>query len=222
MRYRTQYVALGCIFVVMLVWNLLTAHSVSQATAELVQETVAQAEAESVAREFADTKSEIADLMKKAKTITRCDSRIDVASVLGELSFLIDSKIVLSKVGLSAERFADDGEGKRGRGSAVRVVGGARRPPGASMGGNVRFKVVLSGVASDAGDVAALICKLEDSPYFCQVIPSFSRNRQIKSGPSLAKESVDISEFEMSCYLANYRQEEGRVAPGVPNSPAKR
>ena len=94
--------------------------------------------------------------------------------------------------------------------------------------GDVRFKIVMRGIAADAGDVAALVCKLEDSPYFCQVVPSFSRNAEVKaanytSGQGSAKaseevpgarenirepdKSVQVSEFEISCYLANYREQ---------------
>ena len=103
------------------------------------------------------------------------------------------------------------------------------RLPGASSGklpGDVRFKVEISGIAADAGDVAELICKLEDSPYFCQVYPSFSRNSRIKAGtvPWLgsdssytADDSYQISEFEIGCYLANYRQEQTYFAKEVQN-----
>jgi len=66
---------------------------------------------------------------------------------------------------------------------------------------------VISGVAADASNVAELLCRLEDSPYFQLVYPSFSRNRNIKTGTNLAGENYQASEFEISCYLANYRQE---------------
>jgi len=68
---------------------------------------------------------------------------------------------------------------------------------------------VISGVASDASYVADLVCKLEDSPYFCQVIPSFSRNREIKVETGVAEENLRISEFEIRCYLANYSRLKG-------------
>jgi len=49
-----------------------------------------------------------------------------------------------------------------------------------------------------------LICKLEDSPYFCQVIPSFSKNKKIKAEGSASGKELQVSEFKISCYLANY------------------
>jgi hypothetical protein len=94
--------------------------------------------------------------------------------------------------------------------------------------GDVRFKVLISGVAADASDVAALICKLENSPYFCQVVLSFSRNTDIDVRKSdtlrLQKDytqelsstrrdehktegSVRVSNFEINCYLANYLEQ---------------
>jgi len=203
--YRTQYVVLGCVFVVMVVWNFIAAHSISKATAELNQEVVRQTEAQSMSQEFAGLKGEAADLQKKAERIKEIDSKIDVASVLAEMSFLIDEKIVLSKVEFDAETFADKQGKKPNRGSAVRVVGGSLAGKETPLG-DVRFKVVVSGVASDASDVAKLVCNLEDSPYFCQIIPSFSRNKKMQIGAGSAKQDFQVSEFEIACFLANYEE----------------
>jgi hypothetical protein len=192
----------------MLVWNFLTARSVSQARAELAQERSRHAEAEGASREFEKAKKAVVELQNKANTIRQIDSRIDVAGVLGELSFLIDEKIVLRSVMFSAERFGHNQREKSETGNAVRVVGGGRGRRKAPLLGDVRFRVVLSGVASEASDVAELICKLEDSSYFCQVIPSFSRNTEVKCGTVRANKNLRASEFEISCYLANYRQED--------------
>jgi hypothetical protein len=42
--YRTQCVALGGVFVVMMVWNFVAAHSISKATAKLADGTARQAD----------------------------------------------------------------------------------------------------------------------------------------------------------------------------------
>jgi len=97
--------------------------------------------------------------------------------------------------------------------------------------GNVRFKVIIAGVAADASDVATLMCKLEDSPYFRQVVLSFSRGDTeiaIESKSSFRTETdaedgtvksknrvreagvrskIPVNEFEINCYLANYREQ---------------
>ncbi len=206
--YRAQYVALGGIFVVIMVWNFIATHSISKATAELALGAERQAEAKNVSREFAGIKSQVTQLQKKAKSVEEIDSKIDVANVLAELSFLIDEKIVLGKVEFGAEKFANTQKGKANAGSTVRVARAKFGGKGAQLLGDVRFKIVISGIAADASNVAELICRLEDSPYFCQVIPSFSRSKKIKVGMNSAREDLQVTEFEISCYLANYRQEE--------------
>ena len=203
--YRTQVLGLGGVLVMMIVWNFIAAHSISKARAEVEQGKAMQAEAESVSREFAGIKSEVTGLQKKVKSMEEIDSKIDVASVLAEMSFLIDDNIVLSKVEFDAERFVNEQGGKASRRTrtAARVAGGNFVGKGALPLGDVRFKVVINGVATDAGDIAELICKLEESPYFCLVYPSFSRNRKMNAGSG---KNFQESEFEIACYLANYRE----------------
>jgi len=219
--YRTQYVALGGIFVIMFVWNYLTSGSISRAEAELAQIRTGNPQAQAAAEQFARLKKQMSQLQEKAALIEKIDSRINVASVLAELSFLIDDEIVLRRVELLAERFPSATRGnKPARSNGLVRAGSAGGGRKDLPLGDVRFKVVIAGVAASAADVAALICELEESPYFFQVAPSFSRNTQIKPGGGSAGISSDLEqrqrgsatnikayEFEISCYLANYRQQ---------------
>lgn len=202
--YRTQYVALSGIFILMLVWNFITSHSISKAEAQLAHAESKQAVLDT--KEFEKLKNQIAPLQKKTNVLDEIDSKIDVASVLAELSFLIDKKIVLRKLSFNAEMFTDNKSRKANYASAVRVAGGNSARNKSPFLGDVRFKMVINGIASDAGDVAELVCKLEDSPYFCLVYPSFSRNAEIKTPNKSTAETFQVSEFEIGCYLANYRQ----------------
>jgi hypothetical protein len=206
--YRTQYIGLGGIFAAMVVWNFIAMHSLSKTAAELAKAELKSASVESAAQEFTEIKSESAHLQEKARTIEEIDSRIDVADVLAEISFLVDKRIALSKVELIAEKFEGKQQGKPGSRSKVRAAGGNLGSKESLPLGDVRFKVLINGIASDASDVAALICKLEDSPYFCQVIPLFTRNKEMKTAANAGGEKFQVSEFEISCNLANYRQEE--------------
>ena len=202
--YRTQLIGLVGVLVIMIVWNFIATHSISKARAEVVQSKAIQAEAQSVSQEFARIKSEVNELQKKVKSMGEMDSKIDVAGVLAEMSFLIDDNIVISKVEFDAERFTDEQRGNDSRRTfAARVAGRNFVGKGKMPLGDVRFKVVISGVAGNAGDIAALICKLEESPYFSLVYPSFSRNRKMKVGTG---EDFQVSEFKISCDLANYRE----------------
>jgi len=211
--YRAQYIALGGVFVVMVVWNFIATHSISKVRAQFAQMSIKQAEAEGLSVKLAELKSELRGLQEKAESIEEIDSKIDVAG----MSFLIDEKIVLSKVAFIAEKFED----KRQAGTVVRAVRTKLSEKQNLPLGDVRFRVVIIGVAADASDVASLICKLEDSPYFCQVVPSFSRTDEINvtSNPSLRSETknvnsgresggkTQVSKFEISCYLANYLEQ---------------
>ena len=204
--YRTQYIALGGVFVLMLMWNFVATHSISKATAQIAYVQSKQAEPISAAQEFGKLRGELAQLQKKTSIMEELGSKINVAGVLAELSFLIDEKVVLSQVDFKAEKFADNPDSKANSVTAVRAAGSNFARNESSLPGQVRFKVVISGVASDAGDVAELICKLEESPYFCLVYPSFSRNAEIKAPAKSTTENLQVSEFEISCYLANYSE----------------
>lgn len=203
--YRVQYAVLGCVFALMLVWNFSGVYSVSQASAELIALESKLSESQSLSHEFSGIKSEMAKLNQKADTLRKIDSRIDVASVLAEISFLIGKRIVLSEVRFDAESFKGISRSVSGA-RVARNVSKSNKTKGPL--GDVRFKIVIRGVAAEASDVADLICKLEESPYFCQIIPSFSRNSRARSVSNILGSVNTASEFEIGCYLANYLQDE--------------
>lgn len=224
--YRTQCIALGGVFVVMVVWNFIGAHSISKARAQFAQMSTKQAEAEGLSAKLAELTSKLRELKEKVESIEEIDSKINVADVLAEISFLIDERIVLTKVVFDAEKIEDKRRAKPSprTGTVVRAVRTKLNKKRNLPLGDVRFRVVISGVAVDASEVAALICRLEDSPYFCQVVPSFSRTAVINAAgnPSFrsrtkslntkgsaqeTKGNIRVSEFEISSYLANYREQ---------------
>lgn len=120
---------------------------------------------------------------------------------------MVGNKIVLSKVEFTAEKFESRPNGNPAIRAITNNFSGKNAPPL----GDVRFKVLINGIALGASDVAALICRLEDSPYFCQVIPLFTRNKEIRTAANSGREKFQMSEFEINCDLANYRQE-GKAA----------
>jgi len=225
--YRTQYIALSGVIVVMVVWSLITARSISIAGAQFTQMQTRQTQAEGLSIKLGELKSELRALEEKAESIEKIDSKIDVASVLAEMSFLIDKKIVLSKVEFISEKIENKQQDKLSPtgSNIVRAAQGAMDSKQVPLG-DVRFRVVIGGVAADASDVGALIIKLEKSPYFCQVVPSFSRTTLITAAGNSSFHSkiknenteeavqkngeniqIQVSEFEISTYLANYREQ---------------
>ncbi len=215
--YRTQYVALGGLFVIMLVSNFVTGKSVSRAQAHLIGLEEMEAAAKSTSVQYGRVAGQIAGLEKKNDVLKQIDSRINVGDVLAELSFLVGRKVVLTRVELVAEKFNGQQASKGGSGSAVRPAGFGSGGKEELFLGDVKFKVVLGGIAADASEVGEFVCRLEDSPYFCVVYPAFTRNKQIKLAvsPSGAVQStgrisrdqegsIQLNEFEIGCYLANF------------------
>ena len=224
--YRTQYIALGGVIVVMVVWSFITSQSISTAGAQFTQMETRQTQAKDMSIKLSELKTELRALQEKAESIEEIDSKIDVADVLAEMSFLIDEKIVLGKVEFIAEKIKRKQQDKLSliSSNVVRAAQKEMRPKQVPLG-DVRFRVVIGGVAADASDVAALICMLEDSPYFCQVVPSFSRTTMITAAGNSSFHSkiknektegnvqkneeniqIQVSEFEISTYLANYHE----------------
>lgn len=226
--YRTQCIALSGVFVAMVVWSLAASHSISKAQAELSEMALTMGQADNASAESARLENKLNELRKRVESVREIDSRIDVASILAELSYLIDQRVVLRKVEFVAERFEQkQQEPAQAIGAVVQAVRATMNAKNAAPLGNVRFKVVIAGVAADASDVGMLMCKLEDSPYFWQVILAFSRDIEIagqSAAPSKKEADTDdkaaqtkedvgqssagiqASEFEINCYLANYRE----------------
>jgi len=220
--YRTQYVALAGVFVIMLVWNLLTARSIAKAAARLVQTESEQARIENELQEFGKIENETARLREKAHILNEIDPRIDVPAILAEMSYLIDKKTVLSKIQFKAEKFETPARNQPDKAAAgAPIVHGPKNAHPQNKThfvGDVRFKIVVSGIASDAGDVARLICQLEDSPYFSHIILSYSRPQRLKEGIIATERQHMVSEFEITCDLANYRQQDADIAGDSQNN----
>ena len=84
--------------------------------------------------------------------------------------------------------------------------------------GDSKFRVTIKGIAFDPGDIALFVCSLEDSDYFCNVIPSYTRDLKQKVNFSGMKDQGAMSEFALECYLANYVRKQDTAASGVRDS----
>jgi hypothetical protein len=194
--YRTQYVVIICIFVAIVFWSFGTCYSVSKAKAQInrIQESLA-ANADLTA-EFSQLTNIMVELREKAKILDKLDHKTSIANVIAELSFLVTDNVILKKVDIGLERFTG-GEVSANK-SHVRLIHRGTDAASATPAEDVRFKVAITGVAAGVEDVAGLISQLENSSYFCQVVPGFSRAGKVKD--------FMVTEFEISCYLANYEK----------------
>ena len=60
-----------------------------------------------------------------------------------------------------------------------------------------RTKIVLTGIAAKPADAATLISQLEQSDYFDQVLPVYTKAKKVKA--------QDVYEFEICCFVADYK-----------------
>jgi len=216
---RQQCVALGLLFVAMIAYNTISAHRIASATAELEQFEGQRRYAETVMHRFDVLSRELGAYQAEAESLAQMDSRIELAAVMAEISHVIGEHVVLSRVEFIAESVARDIKAQRRSGSAVRAAGLGRNATRPVPLGGVKFRILLVGVAADPGNVGDLVCRLEESSYFRDVHSSGFRNGTIevptlrsqepmsqatKKPLSEQKETLQVSEFEITCYLANY------------------
>ena len=210
---RKQYAALVVVFIAMMTFNVTATHRASRAAAELAELEEIRMRAEAVVHEFETVTGELNELKSKADLMERTDPRVDTAAVLAEISYLVDESIVLSRIDMVAQPFSRLTK-KEKAGSSV------AHPAKASQASiayeDVVFRVVLAGIAAHPSKVADLVCRLDESPYFQRVYPSFSRNANVQLGNGSSSRPVngretsgkgfDVTEFEISCYLANFEE----------------
>ena len=220
-----QCVALGLIFLAMVGYNTIAAHKIARATAGLAQRADQRIQAEDVMHRFDRLSKELSKYQTEVESLAQMDSRIELAAVLAEISHIIGGRIVLSRVEFISEPVSQPDKAQNRHGSAVRAAGTARDSAKPDLLGDVRFRILLAGVAAGPGDVGELVCRLEESSYFQDVHPSFSRpgkvevsiaklrpqtNRTTEPPSTELKETVPVSDFEITCYLANYEEIESQ------------
>jgi hypothetical protein len=218
---RRQYVVLTAVFLTMLTYNLTSEHRIAKTSAQIMQLEGQRARAEDVTSQFNQISQTLAAHKAKAEVVGEIDSRINVAAVLAEISHVVGDRVILSRVDFVSEPVAQTEEEGSNSGSAVRAAGKSNKKAGRFPLGDTRFRIVLAGVAVRSGDVAALVCDLDESRYFQKVDMSFSRPGQIDISPKTAdqatgrqvnlaeaktKTTFQVTTFEIVCYLANYEE----------------
>ncbi|MCK5225600.1 MAG: hypothetical protein KAQ89_02675 [Planctomycetes bacterium] len=201
--YRMQYIAIGCVFMLMLSWDFYAVAKIGNAQKK-VEDNVSIINAQSsISDEFAKLQSEKANLQKMADVLEKIDSKIDVSAVLAEMSFLTDEEIILDKIEFTTDVFGSpeiSGKSKKFKTANSKIDFQNEK-----IFGDVRFKILISGVGQQTCDVARFVTKLEDSPYFCLVEPSFTQNKQIQTVAGFSKPNSRLNSFKIACYLANYQ-----------------
>jgi len=197
--YHRQYVLIAFLFVALLSWSHFAGAFVSRAQARVeATESLLKIE-EPLLQAYNRTKAGVADLQGSVRIIARVRPRVDVSHVIAELSHLVSDQIVLSRIDVRSEALKSSPAAARKH--VVTIASQGDRGSSVLPEESIRSKVVIVGIAAEASDVASLISKLEESPWFCRVIPGYSRSKKIKD--------VVVTEFEIGCYVANYVQYPG-------------
>lgn len=187
-KHREFYVALGLIVFIMAAWSIFANSRVERAKAKNVMLRNTELSQKGDEAEYNKVEREYQRLNSKYQMLESVKSRIAVSNVIAELTHLLDGGVILKKLEIKAEPISAQGM------KAVPMQSAGRLQP---VGGDVKFKITITGLAADTAQVAEVIKKLEQSNYFFQVIPDFSRNTTIGE--------YQASEFEISCCLANYK-----------------
>ncbi|RKY04728.1 MAG: hypothetical protein DRP66_11350 [Planctomycetota bacterium] len=197
--YHRQYVLIAFLFVALLAWSHAAGSFVSRAKAGVDQTQGLLKIEEPLSQAYNEIKAGVADLQTNAGVLERVRPRVDVSCVIAELSHLISGRIVLGRIDVSSEalQFAPTAEKKH----VVTIAAQSNQTSSALPQKSIRSKVAITGIAAEASDVASLISKLEESSWFCRIIPGYSRSKKIKD--------VAVTEFEIGCYVANYVQDTG-------------
>jgi hypothetical protein len=217
---RRQYVALVAVFLVMMLFNATALHRAGKAAAEGAHLENQRVGAEAVVQEFDVLTKQLNELKSRAGLVEQMDSQVDIAAVLAEMSHVISGSIVVRKLEIQAERFGRMEDKGQAKGSAVRLAEGPGNSEKDVPLGRVKFRIVLTGVAARPADVADLVCRLDESTYFQRVHPVFygNANAKAQTGPKSApppqeegtavkpQSAWDVTEFEIACYLANYKE----------------
>lgn len=138
------------------------------------------------------------ELTQKTQMLERLCPRTNVSAVLAELTARVGERVLLSNLQIAqmpVEPETSDAGGASG--SAVRLGGTAGGKPASALPQEAMCSsVVLTGIAANAGDVANLIARLEESDYFSRVSPRFSRNKEM--------EEENVTEFEVECIVSDF------------------
>lgn len=220
---KRQYALLIVFFLAIMTYNTVSTHRISKANAELATLEDRRFWAEGVMHEYHTLSKQLGAHQAKVATVQKVDARIDMAAVLAEISYIIGDRVILSRLEFISEPAVSEPKTANRSGAAVRSAA-ASRPGGRTVSlGPLRFRVALAGVAVDSSEVGSLVRRLEDSPYFRQVHPLFRDNTiQVdvvapQTPPATGmdtrrndKRSLSVTEFEITCYLANYEERDKR------------
>jgi len=196
---QRQYLVLGVLFLIMVMWNAMATRSISLATADLAGAEPQRIVAERICYQYDELLRQVTHRRQGLRLLQDLEGGFDLASVLAELSALIDGPVVLESLEVMTERTSPSSPSRPPSvAETPDVTASAERP--------VRFQVVMKGLALDATTVAVILKAMETSAYFRQVTLVISRNIEShadRMNVPGSKGTAPLSlVFEIRCFLA--------------------
>ena len=199
--YHRQYLLLSVLFALMMAWSFIVGSHVSSVKAEVEDMRQASDQAKKRVDQALSLESEIAALQVQSTILETITPRTDISAVLAELSYLAGENVMLSNLSIEKETLKAAAKQDAKAAATQKVTIGAvdKTKNDTSVSGlPSRKKIVLSGIAASPADAARMLARLENSVYFEEVAPVFSKARKVKDH--------DVTEFEIRCYVADYKQ----------------
>jgi hypothetical protein len=199
--YYRQYVLLTVLFAMMMVWSFVIGRHVTSVQAEVEDLRLASDTAKVRVDKALLLESEIAELQDQSTILETITPRTNLSAILAELSYLAGDNVMLSNLAIEKEELkAVEKQQKTAAANQVVKIGDDANMKQQQLVAGLpsRKKVVLTGIAASPADAARMLARLENSVYFEEVAPVFSKAKKIKDH--------GVTEFEIRCYVADYKQ----------------
>ncbi len=194
--YHRQYLIFSAIVVVIALGCFAAGHSLATARAELTTMREHLSSGIQTIQRFRQLQLRWDSLNQKVIMLKEVTPRTPFASVLAELSACIGPNVVLSRLSVQNVPIESKDKYAASAGPMIRLGAGGNVKGNSAQTVPMQTEVVLQGIAADGSVVAGLIAALEESDYFRQVVPGYSRNIKIRDSSA--------TEFEIRCVLADY------------------
>jgi Tfp pilus assembly protein PilN len=193
--HQRQCVMIGLVIVAIACGFMAAGRSLTLARAEL---SVMRSEFDSgisKIQRFQELQAELSELQKDVKILEAVRPRTPYTAALAELTHCISPNVILNKLTIrtvppdlsSRDKVAGQKQNR------VQLSGSTAN---SATPGLLQTEVILQGIALNGSTVAELIAALEQSEYFCRVIPGYSKNAKVRD--------FEVSEFEVRCVLADF------------------
>lgn len=194
--YFRRYVTILVVTGVWMIGNLIAGGIISRAYADLDSLRSSYEQGLKKVELARKLESRLTTLIRQSRMLQQLRPRTEISPVLAELSVCIGDRVSLTDLSL-VQAPLETSESSRPAGSAAVQIRSGSGPSAAAMTyTDTVIRIKLAGIAADGAEVAALISRLEESAYFIQVVPVFSKNQ--------SRFETTVTEFEIHCVVADF------------------